>query len=65
MLLEDAIEISVGREGLEPPEPVKATDLQSVPLPITVYLPIYLSIFERKTGLEPAISTLARSRSTN
>lgn len=29
----------VGREGLEPPEPVKATDLQSVPLPITVYLP--------------------------
>lgn len=29
----------VGREGLEPPEPVKATDLQSIPLPITVYLP--------------------------
>lgn len=65
MLIEDAIEISVGREGLEPPEPVNANDLQSFPLPITVYLPIYLSVFERKTGLEPAISTMARSYSTN
>ena len=29
----------VGRDGVEPPEP-EATDLQSAPLPLTVYLPI-------------------------
>ena len=30
----------VGRDGVEPPES-KTTDLQSAPLPLTVYLPTY------------------------
>ena len=30
----------VGREGLEPSRPLRATELQSATLPITCYLPI-------------------------
>ena len=33
----------MGRDGVEPPEP-KAADLQSAPLPLTVYLPILATL---------------------
>ena len=39
----------VGQVGLEPTEP-KATDLQSVPLPVTEYCPKYGEVYRIRTG---------------
>ena len=49
----------MGRDGVEPPEP-KATDLQSVPLPLTVYLPM-----EVTRGVEPLLDGLLDRCITN
>ena len=41
----------MGRGGLEPPEPVKARVLQTRPLPITVYLPNFVSPREHESNM--------------